>query len=32
MFKGQYLGFNEEWGTWSSAFVVEDKSNCLFLY
>ena len=26
MFKGQYLGFDEEWGTWSSAFFVEDKS------
>ena len=31
MFKGQYLGFDEEWGTWNSAFFVEDKSNCLFL-
>ena len=26
VFKGQYLGFDEEWGTWSSAFFVEDKS------
>ena len=30
MFKGQYLVFDKEWGTWSSAFLLLKISLTVF--